>query len=510
MPRFAAIDVGSNASRLLIVQAKEPERVRTFRSVRVPVRMGHSVFQTGRLDPVSIDRCVETMRRFAEAMEEARVDDYHAVVTASARSAQNGDVLIQRVLEETGIQLDSINGAEEARLVSLAVRNEMLVGRSLLMDLGGGSLELSDLREGDGFIVSLEIGTVRLLEAFLEPGEAVSPRQNHLLREYLDRMLAPHRRDLRERKFDELVGTGGNLVAVAQLAGVNAEVPTIDVEKARALRDELAAIPSTERIKRYGLNADRADVIVPALYVIVAMADMAKLERIACPGVGLKEGIVRELVDKHYRVWDYARERDQLFAAGLQLGRRYHFDERHATLVSAFACDLFDATLSLHGLGQDERGILRLAALLHDIGDFVHPSSHHKHTQYIIENSDFTGLPPEHRKLVALVARYHRRAAPAPRHASYASLDSADRDRVKALASILRVADALDRGHRGKVESIEVSTKKEVLQLTLVSREDLSLETWTLERKAELFRDVFGLEVQTKTRAPRAPASAPN
>lgn len=471
--------------------------------------MGHSVFQTGRLDPVIIDRCVETMRRFAETMEEARVDDYHAVVTASARSAKNGDVLIQRVLEETGIQIDSINGDEEARLVSLAVRNEMEVGRSLLMDLGGGSLELADLREGDGFIVSLEIGTVRLLEAFLEPGAPVSSRQNHLLREYLDRHLAPHRRDLRERKFDDLVGTGGNLVAVANLAGVkNAPVPTINVEKARALRDELASIPSTERIERYGLKADRADVIVPALYVIIAMADIANLESIACPGVGLKEGIVRELVDKHYRVWDYARERDQLFAAGLQLGRRYHFDERHATLVSAFACDLFDGTMSVHGLGQEERGILRLAALLHDIGDFVHPSSHHKHTQYIIENSDFTGLPPEHRKIVALVARYHRRAAPALRHTSYASLDSSDRDRVKALASILRVADALDRGHRGKVESIEVTTKKDALQLTLVSKEDLSLETWTLERKAELFRDVFGMEVQTKTRGAHASATA--
>ncbi|MFT5359158.1 MAG: exopolyphosphatase/guanosine-5'-triphosphate,3'-diphosphate pyrophosphatase [Polyangiales bacterium] len=178
-------------------------------------------------------------------------------------------------------------------------------------------------------------------------------------------------------------------------------------------------------------------------------------------------------------------------------------------MVSAFDCDLFDGTMSVHGLGQEERSILRLAALLHDIGDFVHPSSHHKQTQYIIENSDFTGLPPEHRKIVALVARFHRRAAPALRHARYASLGSEDRVRVKALASILRVADALDRGHRGKVESIEVSTKKDALQLTLVSKEDLSLETWTLERKAGLFRDVFGMKVQTKTRGAHASATAP-
>ncbi|MEM7609249.1 MAG: HD domain-containing protein, partial [Myxococcota bacterium] len=295
-------------------------------------------------------------------------------------------------------------------------------------------------------------------------------------------------------------------VAAAQLAGVDgAEIPTIDVAKAAAMRDELASISTAERVERYGLKPDRADVIVPALYVITAMATIAGLDRIACPGVGLKEGIVRELVDKHYRVWDYGRERDQLFAAALQLGRRYHFDERHATLVSAFACDLFDGTQALHGLAPEDRGLLRLAALLHDIGDFVHPSSHHKHTQYIIENSDFMGLPPEHRKLVALVARYHRRATPALRHAAYASLDSVDRDRVKSLASLLRIADALDRGHRSKVDDIRVSLSDRALTIEIEAAEDVSLETWTLERKAALFRDVFGLEVRAVV--PRATAA---
>lgn len=509
MPRFAAIDVGSNASRLLIVSAKDPERLRTFRSVRVPVRLGHSVFQTGRLDPSTVDRSVEVMRKFALAMDEARVEDYRAVVTASARSAENGAMLLERVREETGLRLDAVDGSEEARLVSLAVDHAIeLPGHAMLMDLGGGSLELSDLgssegsrRDDAGFLVSLAIGTVRLLEAFLEPGEPVTPRQDHLLREYLDRLLAPHRRDLRDRGFTELVGTGGNLVAIAAIAGVEgAEVPTIDVERARALRDVLATVRSHERAEKHGLKPDRADVIVPALYAVVAVAELMKLDRIVCPGVGLKEGIIRELVDKHYRVWDYGRERDQLFAAALELGRRYHFDERHGTKVAGLALDLFDGTRELHGLGTQDRGILRLAGLLHDIGDFVHPQSHHKHTQYIIEFSDLMGLPPEDRRIVSLVARYHRRAAPALRHAPYAALQSADRDRVKALAAILRVADALDRGHRGKVDGLSVDVKAREVLLEIDASEDVSLETWTVDRKAELFRDVFGCEVRTKVR----------
>lgn len=504
LPRFAAIDVGSNASRLLIVQAKEPNRIRPFRTIRVPVRMGHSVFQTGRLDLEVINKEVEAMRMFAAAMEDARVEDYRAVVTASARGASNADVLLERVREETGIKLDSVDGLEEARLVGMAVRRAMPVnGRAMLMDLGGGSLELTDVTEraGGDFTVSLAIGTVRLLEAFLRNGNAVDKNQDRLLREYIDRLLAPHRRTLRQRPWDHIIGTGGNLVATAKLCPVEGSaVPAIDVAKARALRDELASIPSAERIARYGLKPDRADVLVPALYVILAMADLAKVERIECPGVGLKEGIVTELVQKHYRVWDYDREENNVVAAAIQLGRRYHFDERHGMQVARLAEELFDGTAKLHGMGNEERGMLRLAALLHDIGDFITPHSHHKHTQYIIQNSDLMGLPPEQRHLVALIARYHRRAHPALRHAGYRDLGTEDRDRVKSLAAMLRIADAFDRGHRSKVSALNVKLKSKAVVFEPEAEDDLSLEAWTVERKAELFREVYGVDVRIKAK----------
>ena len=506
MPRFAAIDVGSNASRLLIAQAKEPTRVRPFRSMRVPVRLGHSVFQTGRLDLATIDQCVEAMRSFAEAMEDARVDDYRAVVTASARSAKNSDTLLERVREETGIRLDSVDGTEEARVIGLAVKEAMdLEGHALLMDLGGGSLELSELipdQDDTGFTVSLAIGTVRLLEAFLEGGKPVDEHQDGLVREYIDRLLAPHRREMRRRPWDHVIGTGGNLVATAQLCPADdaGSVPTIDVEKARALRDELRGLPASERASKYDLKADRADVIVPALYVIVAMADLAGVKRIEVPGVGVKEGILTELVEKHYRVWDYGKQDDKVIAAAMQLGRRYHFDERHATQVASVASELFDGTAELHVLGDKSRAILRVAALLHDIGDFINPRSHHKHTQYIIENSDLMGLNPEMRRMTALVARYHRRAHPALRHAPYKSLSAENRDRVKALSAVLRVADALDRGHQSKVEGLEVKLKKNSVVLDVTARSDMALEVWTVERKADLFREVFGRDVRVKVR----------
>lgn len=510
MPRFAAIDVGSNASRLLIVQAKEPDRIRPFRSIRIPVRLGHNVFQTGELDPATIDESVEAMRTFAAAMEDARVDDYRAVVTASARSAKNGHELIDRVRREAGITLDTIDGTEEARLVGLAVRESMpLEGHALLMDLGGGSLELSEIvpgREGAGFVVSLAIGTVRLLEAFMQGGEPVTAEQDRLVREYLDRLLAPHRRKLRRRPWDHVVGTGGNLVAISELAAEPpvagapppGAVPVIDVERARTLLRELSQMPAADRATRHDLRPDRADVIVPALYVVVAMADLADVKRIEVPGVGVKEGITTELVEKHYRVWDYGAEDDKLLVAALHLGRRYHFDERHAVQVTDLATKIFDATQSLHGLGAKSRMMLKVASLLHDVGDFINPQSHHKHSQYIIENSDLMGVTPEMRAVIALVARYHRRGAPAVRHQAYRELSPDYRERVRKLTAILRIADALDRAHLGKAKELTVDAQKNLLQLEVRSSQDLALEVWTVERKADLWREVFSSEVRVK------------
>jgi exopolyphosphatase/guanosine-5'-triphosphate,3'-diphosphate pyrophosphatase len=256
MPLFAAIDVGSNAMRLQIAQATDPQRVSTFRSERIPVRLGHSVFQTGSLDPLVIDQAVETMRMFADAMDEADVQNYRAVVTASARGAKNGRVLIDRIRDEAGLTLSPIDGAEEARLVTMAVRSKMVLGEyALLMDLGGGSLEVTHIEnEQTDFCFSLPIGTVRILEAFLDGDGVVTGKQEKLVREYLDRILEPHRKDLRLRKWDVVVGTGGNLEAIAKLCPASTQVagqPTIDIAKAKEMLADMSGMSASKREKRY-------------------------------------------------------------------------------------------------------------------------------------------------------------------------------------------------------------------------------------------------------------------
>lgn len=499
MPKFASIDVGSNASRLLIVQADAPGKHTTVHQSRMPVRLGHSVFLTGRLDPDSVDELVRAMRTFKGTLDEHDVAAYRAVVTASARDAENASEMLRRV-SDAGIDLEAIDGTEEARLVKLAVEQKVPLRdkRALLCDLGGGSLELSEVNHDEvRFSTSLQIGTVRLLESFLDEGKPVTKAQERLLHEYLERMLQPVRESFLRRAYDVVAGTGGNFDTIAELCPVpGASLPTIDVRKARTLLAKMAKTKASERRKEYGLRPDRADVIVPALYVLLAVADLARTDAIVAPGVGLKEGIVEELVDKHFRVWDYKLDESQAARAAVQLGRRYHFDEPHATQVDRLAAQLFDRLRALHKLEDHDRVLLRVAALLHDIGDFVHFAAHHKHTQYIVEHSDLMGLSPEHRVVVGCIARYHRRAPPSTKHASFGRLEPDDRRRVRKLSSILRLADALDRGHRSKVHQLEVDIAASEVVIRATGREDLSLEAWTAARKAAMFEATFRKKVR--------------
>ncbi len=495
VPSFASIDLGSNAARLLIVEADAADEVRKVASIRRPVRLGHRVFLTGRLDPEMIHRCIEGLKVFKRELGERDITSSRAVVTASARDAVNSAELLERAEKEAGIVLDSISGTEEARLVKLAVDSRLQLGgyRSLLVDLGGGSLELSDVHHDEvRYSTSLEIGTVRLLESFLSPDGPVTEHEEKLLNDYVERKLAPVEDEFRRRRYDIVAGTGGNFDAIARLCPVEGrEMPTIHVPSARALLSRMKKLTPIERQSAYGLRADRADVIVPALYVVTRCAELARTEEIVSPGVGLKEGITVELVDKYFRVWDYSVDESSMARAALHLGRRYHFDEPHATQVDRLACVLFDKLTGLHGLGPQDRQLLRVASLLHDVGDFISSAVHHKHSQYIIEHTDLMGLSEDQRMVVACVARYHRRAMPNPKHALFKKLSPADRRRVRKLAGILRVADAFDRGHRSKVRTIDVEVSDTEVKVTPHGTGDLALEVWTARRKAALFEKTF-------------------
>jgi exopolyphosphatase/guanosine-5'-triphosphate,3'-diphosphate pyrophosphatase len=515
MPRFAAIDVGSNALRLRIVEASAPSQVpaakdqlpllpdreplepwRDLATLRAPVRLGAEVFQSGRLAPASIGQACNALREFRAEMDRAKVDAYRAIATSAVREAKNGATLVERARREAKIELETIEGIEEARLIQLAVTRRIPVGdqRALLVDVGGGSTELTLVEQGKtAFVMSLPLGTVRMLEAYLKGAKTVDRRRERLLEEAIDRALGEALPKL--GKVDVLVGTGGNVDTLFELCPAKGRA--IDVAAVRTLFKKMCAMSNAERRDTWTLRPDRADTLVPATAIFLRIARKLEQSTILAPGVGLAAGILEELVDKFFHVWDSAGEAERVLEACTRLGRHYHFDEAHARHVTRFATQLFDDLFSVHAFGERDRLLLRAAAVLHDIGDYIHYSGHHKHSYYLIQHADIMGLTPDERAIVANIARYHRKGPPDTTHPNFRDLSKESRGKVRGLAAILRLADALDREHKQKIESVRAAVDRGAGKVTLFLRgdDDRELEEWTVGSKATLWRDEYDLDV---------------
>jgi exopolyphosphatase/guanosine-5'-triphosphate,3'-diphosphate pyrophosphatase len=415
-------------------------------------------------------------------MDRLEVSAHRAVATSAVREASNSGLLVERARRDAGIELETIEGVEEARLVHLAVSRKIpLRGRVLLVDVGGGSTELFVVDKGrPSFSISLPLGTVRLLDAL---PRAMPQAIDRVLAEALPRI----------ERVDAMIGTGGNIDTLAELCA--GERGVADVKTMRALLRRMSAMSPAERTRTFALRADRADTIVPAAAIFTHLADKLRIAAVRAPGVGVKDGILAELIDRHFKVWDAAGHDERVLDACRRLGRRYQWDEAHAERVARFAACLFDDLAPLHPYGRRERLLLSAGALLHDVGDFVRYDAHHKHSQYIIENSDIMGLGPVERRVVANLARYHRKGAPSMAHASFAALDKAERAKVRVLSAILRVADALDREHRGKVRRVRAILRDGEIGLRIDGAPARDLEEWSVLAKAGPLREVFGREL---------------
>jgi len=503
----AAIDVGTNAIRFVAAEFVDRTHWIQKESVRIPVRLGHQAFLTGRLAEDAMAGAVEAMATFRRSLDTHGVVEYRAVATSAVRESRNGGDLVERIRAETGIRLETITGSEEARLtwVAASTRVSMDHHRWMMADLGGGSLEISTASsEGVEWIESHTMGTVRVLEelgAEAEDQEAL----RELVVEYAARLRLPDWILEEKPPLNGFMATGGNIEALAELAGCDPDgkgVARLPVPKLEKWIDRLARISVEERIERFGFRQDRADVILPAAILYHRVAQLAGAETILVPNLGVKEGVLVDLVDDLVRPQVHASRRgEEALRGALALGRRFQFDEAHGDHVAHLAMSLFDQLVPLHGLGEVERRILASAAALHDIGQFLSHRKHHKHSLYIIKNSELPGFSRSEVPLVALVARYHRRAEPKDSHYLYEDLSREDRNRVGRLGAILRLADALDREHLQRVTSVEVREGDGDWVVEARGRGDLRLERWAFDKKSGMFETIFGVPARLELSA---------
>jgi exopolyphosphatase/guanosine-5'-triphosphate,3'-diphosphate pyrophosphatase len=493
------MDVGSNALRLIVGEVDSDRRLDVVESVREPVRLGQDVFTKGAIAEETMERAIKAFVKFRKLMEKHEVTRSRNVATSATREAFNRDIFIDRVAQESGINLAVISAEEESRLIHLAVAEKINLKNKLamLIDIGGGSVEIT-LAEGDTIqcTESYKMGTVRLLH-ILEEKKRGARVFNQMVREYVDATHQRIKKEIGDRKIDLCIATGGNVESLGDLRkelfdkNSNAKVTADELDR---LVKQLQGLTFEERIERLGLRSDRADVIIPASIVLQKIVEQAGVDEVLIPNVGLKDGLLLDMIQDDQT----SLHHDQVIASAMQMGRKYAFDEQHAVTVAKWAMHLFDETRSLHNLGSEYRMLVEVAALLHDIGTFVNISDHHKHTYYLLMAAPLVGLSESQMAIVANVARYHRKSPPKPEHEPYRVLSSKERVVVSKLAAILRLADALDHEHAGKVSGLSVEYKKPDLVLTLRGKDELLLEKWALSKKATMFEEVFNLKVSVE------------
>ena len=515
MPRYAAIDIGSNSVRLEVAEVSisasgtvSPARI--LASERQVTRLGASVFRTGRISNEAMEFLAGALTQMSAIYRRFEPVTIRAVATAAVRDASNQREFLTRISAAAGTPVEIISGQEEARLIHLGVQSRWPhpKQRILIIDIGGGSAEIIVSERGRiQLAVSKQLGALRLTELFLK-SDPPKPTELHRLDEFIAERLAPTLRRTGGAKIDRVIGTSATAAAVVSAANDIprakrdlADQQRCSASQLRELYADLSAKSLTERRKRTGIGPRRAEIIVAGTAVLNRVLRDLALPSLYYSAAGVRDGIIADLIVRNTGSAATSMSRDQReMVEGMST--RYGVSLRHVRKVAKMTQSLFLALEPLHKLPHHYARMLEAAAHLHDIGHFVSDTRHHKHSHYLVSNSDMPGFTEREREVIANLCRYHRKAMPSPEHPNWEGLDQESRRAVMMLAPLLRIADNLDRSRGQRIKALDCTLRGSEVVLKLHSNVNVDLEAWAAERAGEFFQQVYHRNVVfTRARA---------
>ncbi len=498
---YAVVDLGTNSFRMLVGRGKEGGGFETLYSDKRTVRLGQGVFKSGALPDGSMDRAVQCLKEFKDRIDTFAPRAVRAVGTSALREARNRRDFIRRVEKELQWKVDVLPGTEEARFIAAGIAPLLPPkARALLVDIGGGSTEITFVAEGTlRPLRSYQLGAVRLLDLFVS-GDPIGDRAFRMMRAFIRNELKGL--DEFSRKFSPnlVVGSAGTIKSLLKLAGgasrEGALAPLRTKHVARSL-EKLRPLPLAERMRLTGLSERRAEVIVPGALLLLEFLELLGAAEIQVSECGLVDGVILDLIENRERHASYV---DHLAAQNLAefgwLSAKFQIEEPHVRRVHDLALQIFDGLSALHGYGLEEKRLLGCAALFHDVGRIVEPARHHKHSYYIIQNLPLSGFTPREVEIIALLARYHRGNPPHDSHEEYAALPKEDRRRVDVLGGCLRIAEGLDHSRNAAIASLKVSLDNKTVTIHLRPAGDLDLDVWAAQRRSDLLERALGKKIE--------------
>lgn len=523
--RLAAIDIGSNSIRLIIAEAISSESYRLLLDERDGIGLAHGAGSDHALAEETMRNGAETIARLVETAQGHGVQSVRLVATAAVRDAPNQAVFIAMVQDACGLQIEILTGAEEARMAHASVAHafDLTAAHAAVVDIGGGSTDLSISAGGlIERLVSIPLGAVRLADRF---GATSGTTRYAEMRRFVDRALSSNISGLDVRP-QVMFGTGGTFTAAAAMdmrrkAGVSNETwvgnsgprPIRGYEMTHAdithLLDHLRSLDDDARAQVPGLNQSRARIIVPGMCVIESLMRRLEVNNLRIHDRGVRDGIILSMLKSHFSplgedgAGGVVRPDERVSV--LSFGRRCNFDEQQSTHVTKLSLQLFDrmadALEQQTGTRPDWatdriRLLLESAAMLRDVGYFINYAKHHKHSYHLIAHADLPGFTARETRLIANVARYHRKKGPKRKHEHFMELKETDQQLVRVLASLLRIGDGLDRTHSQVVSGIEVELGTDAAYFTVLSETEPATDVYGAQLKARVFEKTFGLEAR--------------
>ena len=503
MSVFAAVDIGSNSVRLKIARIVH-HGLKTIHEDRVVTRLGESVFHSGLLSPEAMDATVRVLRRFRRACQKYGADRVRVVATSALRDARNSAALVAWVYSAIGWKVETISGLEEGRLIHLGVltNSRVAASDSLLIDLGGGSCELTVSEHGHiRDMVSLPLGAVRLTQEFLlhdPPREAEIQR----LRKDIAEEVTPVSKRIAAARVSSVIATSGTAAALAgavrvvEPAAGNRRDGSVSRMAVVRLAEELSRLDVTERAKLPGIGPRRAEIVVAGAYVFQELMVRCKLAGFRYSALGLRDGLLAQMLAEHdqatkSRLQVEAEREDAVLAMCIQ----YRVNTKAGENVHRLALQLFRELSHVHDLPLEYETWLSAAARLHDVGRFIGRSGRHRHTYYVITNSEIFGFTPEQRRVIAAIARYLGNSRPSPSDVPISVLSDSDQALVPKAVVLLRLAIAMNHGHAGNIARVTAVVDRKRVLLNLVASNSVDLETWLLQKEKPYFREVFGRDL---------------
>ena len=503
--RFAIIDLGSNTARLVVMSTIPGYAYNLDDEIREVVRLREGMTAKGLSTP-AVNRALFTLRLFKRFCDGAGVDKIFATATSAVREARNGPLFVEQVKQEIGLSLQILDGEKEAYYGTLGVLNEVPLANGYVVDIGGGSAQISEVRDRRfrrG--TALSLGSLALTERFVQ-SDPVDPFEYEAIVNEVNQQLdsIPWLKKA-ARKPVQLVGIGGTIRNLARIEAVRQTYPLNTLHGFALSRSSIAGsiqqfrdLPLSERRKISGLNNDRADIILPGAVVIHTIMERLQKETLTISVNGLREGLFFEQFWQHLSYPVVANIRR--FSV-LNMARVYNYQKKHAAHVRYLANRLYVQLMPLHGFGRAEQEILDAAALLHDLGSIIDYYAHHKHSQMLITNRGLPGYTPRETALIALLTRYHRKGKPST--AGFESLlQKGDDLLLIRLAAMLRLAEFLERGRNANVDDVNAFWDDSNLRLTVVADDYPAVELWEAEKNAvSLMETAFERQVLLESTA---------